>query len=171
MTKIIMSGFLSMRTGLMHWSERYVIIAGLTIAWFHRKAQLRHRQQPLGVLPLNLCAVLTDTRDKCAFSLLFQKSSTFAFKTETRKLCKRWTNCLITLIEEALLVASHNMERNESHAFGLYQNSLPFFCALQSGAIAIDDDGSDLDQESGSMSSVAAPDVCVLSDVCSTNAV
>ena len=158
-----------MKTGHSKWLKRYVVIAGLTIAWFNKKNEFKHKLQPMGVIGLNQCTINHGLdgffAQKC-FQIIKQQQNyiqtVFNFKTETNKTCKRWIKHLKTAIEECKLIQSTPINQQQAHAFGIYTNSLPFFCALQSGAIVIDDNSSDIDKESGSISNISNPDICLI---------
>lgn len=160
-----MSGFLLMKTGPKEWCKRYVIVAGYTLAWFRDKKDLEFKRQPMGCLPLNECRMVSL---QCHFSVHKtlnpgpnSKDISFGFKAESEKLCRRWVKCLRATMEECTKIMPSQEELKtdeESHSFGLYRRSLSFFQALQSGAIYVDDDSSDIDQQSASISSPSEPD-------------
>lgn len=158
-----MSGFLKMKVGHSDWIKRYVVLAGLSIAWFHRKSQFKHKSQPMDAIALTRCT-MEENPYLNQFSITKQQSNdshtTFTFHSDKRKICRRWLKQLKLVIAECKLVESRPMDCNHSQAFGLYTNSLQFFIALQSRAIIVADHDSDIDKETGSISSVSNPDVC-----------
>lgn len=142
MTKITMSGCLQMRIGHAEWIERYVTIAGLTIAWFSKKREVQHKAPPLGVISLINCRLKPSRMKKtCSFTVIKQQNDShktlYMFEARTHKLRHQWVKSLKQALKECKTIQTSSMNEKQRHAFGVYKNAKSFEKGMKDGDIVL----------------------------------